>query len=146
VGTYEDRAKLLWSSSAAGISSTISAAGNSGNWSDVSPATFPSSAISLSPASDFQLMVWIAGKTSSPTFGVQLGYYDDQGNLYAPASLALSPIVLTGSAPYTAVLNAGARAGSGGSSVYFAFPAWGQISWTCLGGTVTGVNINLWGK
>lgn len=146
MGAYEDRAKLIWSSSQAGISGTISGAGNSGVWADAPTSPSPGSAISLSPASDFQLMVYVAGKTSNPTFAVQLGYYDDQGNLFTPSSLLLA-VAVTGSAPYTAVLNAGARAGSGGSSVYFAFPDWAQISWTLTGGgSVTGVNVNLWGK
>jgi hypothetical protein len=144
VGTYDDRSKLIWSSHNAGISATISAAGNSGTWGDTPTDSAPSSPISLSPASDFQLMVYVAGKTSSPAFAVQLGYFDDQGNLFAPTPLLLSVVVTT--VPATAFLNAGARAGSGGSNVYFCFPAWGQVSWTCTGGSVTGVNINLWGK
>jgi hypothetical protein len=144
VGTYEDRSKLIWSSHNAGISSTISAAGNSGGWADNPTDSFPSSPISLSPASDFQLMVYVANKTSSPAFAVQLGYFDDMGNLFTPTPLLLSVVVTT--VPATAFLNAGARAGSGGSNVYFCFPAWGQVSWTCTGGTVTGAAISLWGK
>lgn len=144
MATYEDRAKLLWSLSGAGISSTISAAGNSGGWGDTATAPYPSSAIAMAPASDFQLMVYVAGKTSNPTFAVQLGYYDGQGNLFAPTSLNLAVTVT--STPTTAALNAGVRAGSGGSNSYFVFPAWGQVSWTCTGGTVTGTEIQLWGR
>jgi hypothetical protein len=147
VGTYEDRAKLIWSlaGSGNGQGTTISAAGNSGTWGDTPTASYPSSPVSLSPATDFQLMVYAVNKTSSPTFTVQLGYYDDLGNLFTPAALLLT-VTLSGSAPYQAQLNAGARAGSGGSSVYFAFPAWGQVSWSISGGTVTGANISLWGR
>ena len=147
MGTYEDRAKLIWSlaGSGNGQATTISAAGNSGTWGDTPTAPFPSSAVSLSPATDFQLMVYIGGKTSSPTFAVQLGYYDDLGNLFAPTELNTGTISVA-SVPTTAFLNAGARAGSGGSSVYFAFPAYGQVSWTISGGTVTGVEISLWGR
>lgn len=146
MGTYEDRAKLIWSLAGSnnGQATTISGAGNSGGWGDTATAPFPSSAISLSPATDFQLMVYVTNKTSSPTFAVQLGYYDDLGNLFTPSSLLLAVSVTT--VPAQAQLNAGARAGSGGSSVYFAFPAFGQVSWTCTGGTVTGVNISLWGR
>ena len=143
MATYEDRAKLLWSLSGAGISSTISAAGNSGGYGDTATAPYSSSAVVLSPASDVQLTVYVAGKTSNPTFAVQLGYYDNQGNLFAPTSLNLS--VSVSSVPATAVLNAGVRAGSGGTS-YFVFPAYGQVSWTCTGGSVTGVEIELWGR
>jgi hypothetical protein len=144
MGVYEDRAKLLWSLNGSGLGTTISAAGNSGTWGDISPAAFPSSAISLSPASDFQLMVYVTNKTSTPTFAVQLGYYDALGHLFAPTALNLA-VTVSGSAPYTAVLNAGVRAGSGGTT-YFAFPDWANISWTCTGGTVTGVEIELWGR
>jgi hypothetical protein len=145
VGAYEDRSKFIWSMAQAGLGTTISAAGNSGTWGDTPTNPAPGSAISLSTSSDFQLMVYVAGKTSSPTFAVQLGYYDDQGNLFTPSALLLA-VAVTGTAPYTAFLNAGARAGSGGSNVYFAFPAYGQVSWTISGGTVTGANISLWGK
>src|SRR5690348_5630716 len=139
MGVYEDRAKLLWA-----MSGTISGAGNSGTWGDIAPASFPSSAIDLGPASDFQLTVFVNGKSGTPTFTVQLGYFDNQGNLFAPTALSL-PVTLT-TVPATAVLNAGVRAGSGGST-YFAFPEFGQVSWTLTGGgSVTGVNMNLWGK
>lgn len=145
MGTYEDRAKLIWSlSGGGGTGATISAAGNSGGWADTATDPYPKSNISLSPATDFQLMIYIGGKTSTPTFAVQLGYYDDQGNLFAPTALNTGTINV-GTVPTTAVLNAGVRAGSGGST-YFAFPAWGQVSWTCSGGSVTGVNISLWGR
>lgn len=144
MGTYEDRAKLIWTLSPGGTPATISGAGNSGTWGDTATATYPSSPVGLSPASDFQLMVYVTGKTSSPAFAVQLGYYDDLGNLFTPSSLLLSVSVT--SVPAQAQLNAGARAGSGGSGVYFAFPAWGQVSWTCTGGSVTGVGISLWGR
>ncbi len=144
MGAYNDRAVLLWSLSGSGLGSTISAAGNSGAWGDNAPATYPSSAISLDPCSDFQLMVYVNGKTSTPTFAVQLSYFDSQGHLFSPTSLNL-PVTVT-TVPATAYLNAGVRAGSGGSSVYFAFPNFGQVSWTCTGGTVTGTEIELWGK
>lgn len=144
MATYEDRAKLIWSLSPSGTPATISAAGNSGTWGDSPTASYPSSPVGMSPASDFQLMVYVTGKTSTPTFAVQLGYYDSLGNLFTPTALLLAVAVTT--VPAQAELNAGARAGSGGSSVYFAFPAYGQVSWTCTGGTVTGVNIDLWGR
>lgn len=145
MGTYEDRAKLLWTLCPSGQMTTISAAGNSGTWGDTPTAPFPSSAIALSQASDLQLLVYVTAKTSTPTFSVGLGYYDSVGNLYAPTTLELSSITLT-SLPLGFALNAGVRAGSGGSNTYFAFPQYGQVYWTISGGTVTGVNIELWGK
>lgn len=144
MGIYEDRAKLLWCLTNQAGGTTVSASGNSGTWGDSPPATFPSSPVDLGPASDFQLMVYAANKTSNPTLTVGLGYYDNLGNLFAPTTLQVA-VTLTGSAPYSAVLNAGVRAGSGGST-YFAFPEFGQIYWTISGGTVTGANICLWGK
>lgn len=144
MGAYNDRAICLWSLSGSGLGSTISGAGNSGGDVDTAPADFMSSAVSLDPCSDFQLMVYVTGKTLTPTFAVQLGYFDNLGHLFTPSSLNL-PVTVT-SVPATAFLNAGVRAGSGGSSVYFAFPNWGQVSWTCTGGTVTGVELELWGK
>lgn len=143
MGIYEDRAKLLWSLGG-GEATTISANGNSGTWGDVAPASFPSSAIPMGSASDFQLMVYVNGKTLTPTFTVSLGYYDSKGNLFTSSALSL-PVTVT-TVPATAALNAGVRAGSGGSSTYFAFPEFGQVAWTISGGTVTGVNIELWGK
>ena len=143
MGVYEDRSKLLWTLGGAGTGTTLSANGNSGTWGDTAPADFPSSAVDLGLASDFQLMVYVTAKTSTPTFLVGLGYYDNLGNLFAPTALQVT-VTLT-SVPATAVLNAGVRAGSGGST-YFAFPEYGQVYWQVSGGSVTGVNINLWGK
>lgn len=144
MGAYEDRPKLLWSLTGSGLSTTISGAGNSGNWAVPAAPGDAYTPVTFDPASDFQLMVYVNGKTLTPTFSVGLGYYDDQGHLFAPTSLLLSVPVT--SVPTTAALNAGVRAGSGGST-YFAFPRWGQVYWTLTGGgTVTGVEINLWGK
>jgi hypothetical protein len=146
VATYEDRAKLLWSLSGSGLGTTITGAGNSGGFTDVPPAPFPSSPIGLGPASDFQLMVYVTGKTSTPTFAVQLAYYDSLGNLFTPASLLLPiPVTAVPGTPAQVTLNTGVRAG-GGTSVYFVFPQYGQISWTCTAGTVSGVEIELWGR
>ena len=147
MGVYEDRAKLLWSLAGSGLGTTISANGNSGTWGDVAPASFPSTAVQLGLASDFQLTVWLTGKTGTPVLTVQLGYYDSQGHLFAPSALQIPNTTFTGiTLPGGTALNAGVRAGSGGSATYFAFPDWGQISWTCSGGTYTGVEIELWGK
>lgn len=146
MGIYEDRAKLLWSLGG-GEPVTISANGNSGTWGDVAPASFPSSAISMGAASDFQLMVWLTGKTATPVLTVQLGYYDSLGHLFAPSALQIPNTSFSGlTLPGGVALNAGVRAGSGGSATYFAFPEFGQVSWTISGGTYTGVNIELWGK
>lgn len=145
MGVYEDRAKLLWSLGG-GELVTISANGNSGTWGDTAPASFPSSAINLGPASDFQLMIWLGGKTGTPVLTVQLGYYDSKGNLFAPSALQIPNTTFSAiTPPGGAVLNAGVRAGSGGTT-YFAFPEFGQVSWTISGGTYTGVNVELWGK
>lgn len=142
MSAQNDRAILLWTLSGAGLGSTISGNGNSGGWGDTPPADFPSTAISIDPATDLQLMVYVNAKTSTPTFAVQLGYYDQQGHLFQPSALLLSVSVT--SVPATATLNAGSRAGAAGT--YVNFPSWAEILWTCSGGSVTGVEIELWGR
>lgn len=140
MAVYEDRAKLLWSLSGSGQSSTISGAGNSGGFGDTPPAPFPSSAISCGLVADVQLLITVGGITSTPTFKVQLGYFDSKGNLFQPAGLLTAAITAAGQT----ILNAGSRGGAAGT--YFIFPEWMQVSWTCSGGSVTGVSIDLWGR
>lgn len=148
MGAYEDRAKLIWSLASAvpPQSTTISGAGNSGTWGDSPTEDYASSPVRLAPATDFQLMVWLGGKTGTPVLTVQLGYYDNLGNLFTPSALLIPNTSFTAiTPPGGVVLNAGVRAGSGGTT-YFVFPAYGQISWTCSGGSYTGVEMELWGR
>lgn len=145
MGAYNDRAILLWSLSGAGLGGTISAAGNSGGWGDTPPASFPSSAISLDPVTDIQLMVWLTGKSGTPVLTVQLGYYDSQGHLFAPSSLLIPNTTFSSlTLPGGATLNAGSRAGAAGT--YVNFSQWANIAWTCSGGSYTGAEIELWGR
>jgi hypothetical protein len=88
-------------------------------------------------------MVSVTGRDQHAHVRRATGLPRQPGNLFAPASLNL-PVAVT-TVPTTAALNTGVRAG-GGSTIYFVFPQYGQISWTCTGGTVTGVEIQLWGR
>lgn len=145
MSAYNDRAILLWSLSGSGLGTTINANGNSGGYGDTPPAPFPSSAISLDPCTDFQLTVWLTGKTGTPVVTVQLGYYDSLGHLFAPSALLIPSATLSGlTLPGGTTLNAGSRAGAAGT--YVNFTQWGNIAWTCSGGTYTGVEIELWGR
>lgn len=140
MAVYEDRAKLLWSLAGSGLGTAISAAGNSGGYGDTPPAPFPSSAISCGMCADIQLLINVGGVTSTPTFKVQVGYYDSQGHLFQPTGLATANITAAGQT----ILNAGSRGGAAGT--YFIFTEFMQVSWTCSGGSVTGVQIELWGR
>jgi len=143
VATYEDRAKLLWCLSGSGLGTTISAAGNSGNWGDTPTDPFPSSKISLSPASDVGLFVFIgaAPTGTTPSLIVQLDLFDNAGNLF-PQALKTAAITAAGA---TAVY-AGVRGGS--SANYVVFPAYGRVSWTLTGTTPVfpQAEISLWGR
>lgn len=140
MAVYEDRAKLLWSLSGSGLGTTISAAGNSGGFGDTAPASFPSSPITCGLCADIQLLINVGGVTSTPSFKVQVGYFDSKGNLYQPTGLQTAAITAAGQT----ILNAGSRGGAAGT--YFIFPEFLQVSWTCSGGSVTGVSIDLWGR
>ena len=140
MAVYEDRAKLLWSLAGSVTGVTISGPGNSGAFGDIPPAPFPSSAISCGMVADVQLLITVGGITSTPTFKVQIGYFDSKGNLFQPTGLLTAAITAAGQT----VLNAGSRGGAAGT--YFIFPEFMQVSWTCSGGSVTGTEIQLWGR
>lgn len=144
MGTYEDRAKLIWSLSGSGAGTTISAAGNSGTWGDTPTAPYPSSLIALSPASDVALFVYVAGTPTgtTPSLTVQLDVFDGAGNLF-PQVLKTAAVTATGAA---APVYAGVRGGAATS--YAVFPAYGRISWTVSGTTPVFplVEIQLWGR
>jgi hypothetical protein len=132
--------RLIWSLSSSGLGTTISGAGSSGSY---TAAGNIKSAVDLRYVDDLELLVTVTSKTATPTFAVQFGFFDDQGNLYAPSNLNL-PVTLT-STPATALLAAGRHAGQ--ANTYYTFPEWGQIAWTLTGGgSVNGVEITLYGR
>jgi len=129
---------LLWSLAPSGLGTTISAAGNSGAWSAANPSA--ESPVDFRWVDDLALLVNVTGITSSPTFKVNVDVFDDQGNVYAAVA---STANITG-AGAAAPVYIGRHGGASGNFVVL--PAWGRVSWTCTGGSVTGVQINLWGR
>lgn len=132
---FDDSARLIWSLNSSGKGTTISAAGNSGGYD--ATQTNIRSAVDLRRADDLELMVYVTGKTSTPTFTVGLGIFDDLGNLYQPTAFQVTPTLT--SVPVGSLLAIGRHAGTAGT--YVTLPDWAQVYWTCSGGTVTGVEI-----
>lgn len=129
---------LAWSLAASGLGTTISGSGNSGAWSAANPSA--ESAIDFRWVDDLALFVNVTAITSSPTFKVNVDAFDDQGNVYAAIA---STANITG-AGAAAPVYIGRHGGASGNFVVL--PAWGRVSWTCTGGSVTGVQINLWAR
>ena len=145
MSNYQPCSKLLWSLAASGLGTTISGSGNSGGWQgtgpgDLLPQADFESAVRLRDAQDVALYVNVGGITSTPAFQVSLDVFDDAGNLYAQVLKTASLTAAGTAAPVFAGLH-GPAAGS-----YVLLPDWGRVSWTCTGGTVTGVSIFLYGR
>jgi hypothetical protein len=138
-------ARVLWSLTASGLGTTISAAGNSGSWAgngpgDLNPATGFETPVNLRDVNDVALMISVGGVTSSPTMKVGLDFYDDLGNLYADV---LQTAAITGTG--TTILAGGLHGGT--ASTYLLLPQWGRVNWSAVsGGTFTGVEIALFGR
>ena len=132
------RSRVLWSLAPSGLGTTISGAGNSGGWQgdtpgdDVPQVDFET-AVDLRDIQDVALLVTVGGITSAPAFQVQLDVLDDAGNLYAQVLKTASLSAPGSAAPVYAGLHGGA------ASSYLVLPSWARVSWTCAGGTVTGV-------
>ena len=135
-----DRATLIWSLAQSGIGTTISGNGNSGPYSTANMNKV--TAVDLRWMDDLEIMVYVTAKVTTPTLVVGLGIYDDQGNLYTPTAFQVTPVLTT--VPVGSLLAIGRHAGSAGT--YVALPEWGQVYWTCSGGSVTGVEIALYGR
>ncbi len=139
------RSRLLWSLTASGIGTTISAAGNSGGWAgsgagDILPLTDFETAVDLRDIQDVALMISVGAVTSSPTMKVGLDVYDDAGNLYADV-LQTAAITAAG----TTILAGGLH--GYGSGTYLVLPFWGRVNWSAVsGGTFTGAEIALFGR
>ena len=73
--------RVLWSLTASGLGTTISAAGNSGSWAgngpgDLLPAVNFETPVNLRDVNDVALMISVGAVTSSPTMKVGLDFYD----------------------------------------------------------------------
>jgi hypothetical protein len=136
-------AKLLWSLTAAGSGTTLSAAGNSGNWAgngagDLYPAVSAETAIDLRDSADVALMVTVGGVTGTPALIVSLDIFDDLGNAFAGV-LSTTSLAAAGSETVAGGLH-------GGSS-YLVLPRWARVSWAGLtSASVTGTEIALYGR
>ena len=133
---FDDSARLIWTLGNSGIGTTISGSGNSGPYTAAS--LNDRTAVDLRRADDLALMVYVTGITSAPTLKVMIDGYDDEGNLF-PSLGATANITGTGAA---APVYIGRHGGASGN--YVVVPEWGRVSWTCTGGTCTGVGIALY--
>ena len=134
---YAPSARLIWSLTGSGLTA-ISAAGNSGAWSAPANGWQAAAAVDLRDVTDVSLMVSVGAVTSSPSLTVTLNVFDDLGNSYT-TGIATTAIT----APGTALVSGGTHGLTGKQLI---LPAWGQIAWTCTGGSVTGTEIALYGR
>lgn len=138
-------AKLLWSLTASGDGTTLTAAGNSGNWAGLGPGhLFPQvsaeTPIDLRDAADVVLMVTVGGVTGTPAFVVSLDIFDDLGNAFAGV-LSTASLAAAGSKTIAGGLHGGS------ASSYLVLPRWARVSWTGLtSASVTGTQIALFGR
>jgi hypothetical protein len=145
VSNYTPCAKLLWSLAASGLGTAISGSGNSGGWEgagagDILPQADFESAVRLRDVTDIALYVSVGAITGSPAFQVQLDAFDSLGNIYLQLAKTASLSAAGSAAPVFGGLH------GAGASAYLILPEWGRVSWTCTGGTVTGTEIELWGR
>lgn len=130
--SYDPTARLLWSLSGSGLTTSFSGAG-----------TTHSPAIYLGDVTDVWLGVFVAGTSTgtTPTLDVSLDLQDASGNWLLQAA----KITQLTSAPNYASVSAGMHIASTGSML---LPAYGRITWT-LGGTspvFPTVSISLYGR
>lgn len=135
---FDDSVRLIWSLTAAGPATTISAAGNSGPYTPSAPNA--RTAVDLRRVDDLALFVYVTSITTTPALKVQLDGYDDQGNLFA-ALAATANITAAGAAAPVYIGRHGGAAGN-----FVVLPEWGRVSWTCSGGSCNGVEIALYGR
>jgi hypothetical protein len=146
VSNLYPRSKVLWSLAASGLGTTISGAGNSGDWAgngpgDILPQADFETPVDLRDIQDVALFVNVGGITGTPAFTVTLNVFDDLGNAYATSLTSGSIATARTVAAYAGLHGAGA-------SEYLVPPSWGQVAWTQTGAgaSVTGVQIELCGR
>lgn len=138
MGNIDHRSKGLWSLARSGTGTTISAAGNSGAYGTIAAGSGEQAAnaetpVDLRDVTDVTLYVTVGAVTGTPAFAVVLNVFVS-GNPYPVASTTLDA---AGATTVTAGLH-----GSPG----VVLGSWGQVAWTCSGGTVTGTSIELIGR
>jgi hypothetical protein len=138
-------AKLLWSLTGTKAGTTLSAAGNSGNWAgngagSLYPQVTDETPVDLRDATDVVLMVTVGGVTGTPAFVVSLDVFDDLGNSFN-AVLSTASLAAAGSKMIAGGLHGGS------ASTYLVLPRWGRVSWSGLtSASVTGTEIALYGR
>ena len=143
----DDSTWLIWSLTASGLGTTLTANGNSGSY--TATAQNARTSVDLRRVDDVWLSVSVGTVTgTTPTLKVFLNAYDDQGNLYGQGATPLLVAPGSGSinaAGVTAVFG-GRHAGSSGA--YFVLSEWGQVSWQVTGTTpvFSGVEIALYAR
>jgi hypothetical protein len=138
---YGPSSRKIWSLAGSNLGSGIGGAGNSGSWptgQQLTPSLLNAmTPVDLRDVNDLALMVSIAAIVSAPSITVNLDVYDDVGALY--------PAVATSGAITTATTKL-VSVGAHGAGAFVIFPNWGRVSWTCTGGSATGVEIELWAR
>jgi len=138
-----ETAFLIWSLQNSGAGTTITTSGNSGSYTATTPNA--RTAVDLRWVDDLWLSVIAAGGAGT-ALTAQLNLYDNQGNLYQYLT-GTTPLlgVTLASAPNRAIAFAGRHGGGGGGQNYIVPSEWGQVAWA-LTGTMTGVEIALYGR
>jgi hypothetical protein len=138
-----ETAYLIWSLTASGLGTSLTTSGNSGSYSAANPNA--RTAVDVRWADDLWLSVIAAGG-SGTNLKVQVNFYDDLGNLFQ-AITGTTPLlgVTVASAPGSAIAFAGRHGGGGSGQNYIVPSEWAQVAWT-LTGTMTGVEIALYGR
>ena len=142
-----DRGTLIWSLAKSGLGTTLTATGNSGNWNANTDFTYRTP-LDLRWTDDLTMTAYVAGAVTgtTPSLTLQLGFFDDLGNLFQPAAFKMTAITATSTAITAQFLAIGRHSGSAGT--YIALSEWGQVAWTITGTTpvFNGVEVEVWAR
>lgn len=138
----QDPARIVWSLASSGGPTTITANGNSGAYSPLTPNF--ASAVDLRTIEDILLTVYVTGPVTgtTPTLLAQLDLYDDLGNLI-PGVLKTPTVTGAGG---SALVSGGVHGATTAASIVF--PLWARVSWVVTGTTPVfqGAQIALFGR
>jgi len=135
--------RRIWSLSNSGIGTTIAGSGNSGAYQVPGPPPWTPdnmSAIDLRYVDDVWLAVTVTA-VSGGTLTVGLNVFDDLGNKFNVFTFSGAGILNAAGSAQVSLGKHGATTGG-----YIVFPEWGQVAWTCSGGSVSGTEIALYGS
>lgn len=143
---FDESVRLIWSLTASGLGTAITAGGNSGPFNELQPTPNAVTLVDLRRVGDVSLSVWAGGVSDGASLTVTLSAFDDQGNLFGPF---LTVPAVTAAGAGGAQIAFGGRHGPGSQTApYFVLPEWGQIAWTVSGTdpSLTDVEIALYGR